>query len=220
MKAAVVALLAVVGCSKHEGTNPFDPDASVEVGSDAAMTPPMDAPPKPKPHFTASSSIGGQLAITATGIRPTFTQGGQQYLSMVNLSLTAEGTTTSCGVTLGPAFVAFGSGHTSTRNFKTVVLDFPSSTMLQNQCGWDNTWVLQQLGVYFGNYSVGFAQARFAEDQPNVDVFLDAASGFGDTANIVYAGGGTAYAMADDGTVSDTVIQPAPGTLLPGAYLF
>lgn len=189
-------------------------------GSDAAVVVPMDAPPKPKPNFTANSSISGQLAITDTGIRPTFTQGGQQYVSMVSVSLTAAGASTSCGVTIGPAFVAFGSGHTSTRNFKTVILDFAASTMLQNQCGWDNDWVLQQLGVYFGNYSVGFAQARFAEDQPNVDVFLDAASGFGDTANIVYAGGGTAYAMDAAGVISDTVIQPTPGTLLTGAYLF
>ena len=38
------------------------------------------------------------------------------------------------------------------------------------------------------------------------------------TANITLTGAGMAYAMAADGTVSGTVIQPPAGTLLPGLY--
>ena len=80
---------------------------------------------------------------------------------------------------------------------------------------------VQQLGQQFGNYIAGFAQARFAEDQPNVDVFLDAEQPFpNSTANIVLAGGGTAYQMGADGSVVQVTVQPAAGTLVPALYMF
>jgi hypothetical protein len=212
-----VALLFLVACSKPGG--PIDPG-----GPDAATKHPdaaIDAPPsEPKPMFTADIEVGGQLAIDDSGIRSTYQYQGGAYLSVVTLGLTATGSTTSCQVTISPGFVQFGTAHTSTRSFKTVVLDFSTSQMLEDKCMWDDAWILSQLGAQFGQYVVGFAQARFTTDQPNVDVYLAAAMGFGDTANIVRAGGGTAYQMGADGTVTDTVIQPAPGTLLPGLYIF
>ncbi len=217
MKVVTALLLTVAACGSPGSHVELDAGSDSHAAADAAS---LDAPAKPKPQFTAQYEIGGQLAITDTGIRPTFSSGGSQYPSIVQLSLTAANATTSCGVTLAPAFVGFGSAHTSTRTFKTVELDFATSQVVQNNCGWDEAWIASQLGVEFGTYVVGFAQARFDTDRPNVDVYFDAASGFGDNANIVAAGGGTAYQMMDDGTVTQTVIEPAPGTLLPGAYLF
>ena len=198
--------------------DPFDrPDAGV-----ATPDAPIDSiPPEPKPAFTAGSSIGGQLAITSTGIRETFTIEGTEYLSVVSVGLTETGTDKHCGIKLSPKFVTFSSSSTSTRQFKTVVIDLAGSTMLEDGCKWDDTYMLQQLGVIFGNYIVGFAQARFTEDRPYLDVYLNASKGLGaGTASIVRAGSASAYAMADDGSVMETLVQPTPGTLLDAVYDF
>lgn len=192
------------------------PDAGVTI--DAAP----DAPPaEPKPAFTANSSLGGQLAITSTGIRETFTIGRVEYLSVVSVGLTETGTDKHCGIKLSPKFVTFGSSSTSTRQFRTVVIDLAGSTMLEDGCKWDDAYMLQKLGDTFGNYIVGFAQARFTEDRPYLDVYLNATKGLGNsTASIVRAGGASAYAMAADGSVTETLVQPAPGTLVDAVYDF
>jgi hypothetical protein len=222
MKPAVPSLLAALAAvaACHGSTSnpdPGEPDSGV-AHPDAAI----DATPaEPKPAFTVSNSISGQLAIDDAGIRPTFIVNGQTYVSVVIVSLTETATNRNCGVTLAPTFVQFGSASTSTRHFKTVVLDFATATVLDDKCGWDDAYILAQLAAQYGHYFVGFAQARFAEDQPYVDVFLDAEQPFsGSTANIVYAGGGSAYQMMADGTVVDVMVQPTPGTLVPALYEF
>lgn len=215
MKIAAVALvsLAVAACG---GTDP-DPAAP-----DAAVAQPDAAPPpEPKPAFTAQSEIGGKLAIDDTGIRDTYKVGAVEHHSEIAVSLTETATNTSCGVTLSPKFVQFGSASTSTRQFKTVVIDFAGSKIVDDKCHWDDAWILSQLDQEFGHYIVGFAQARFTEDQPYIDVYYDAVQPFpNSTANIVAAGGGTAYAMNADGSVTVNMVQPTPGTLVPALYTF
>jgi hypothetical protein len=171
--------------------------------------------------FTAGSSLGGQLAITSTGIRDTFTIEGAEYLSVISVGLTETATNKHCGIKLSPKFVTFGSSSTSTRQFRTVVIDLAGSTMLEDGCKWDDAFMLARLGEIFGNYIVGFAQARFTEDRPYLDVYLNASKGLGNqTASIVRAGSASAYAMAADGSVSETLVQPAPGTLVDAVYDF
>ncbi len=218
MKLASVLVL-VAACDA--GGSP-DPDPM--GGPDAGVTPDtaVDAlPPEPRPAFTAGTSLGGQLAVTDTGIRATFTIQGTEYLSVINVGLTETATDKHCGIKLSPKFVTFGSSSTSTRQFKTVIIDLAGSTMLEDGCAWDDAYVLQKLGDLFGNYIVGFAQARFVEDRPYLDIYLNATKGLGaGTASIVRAGAGSAYAMAPDGSVTETLVQPAPGTLLPAVYDF
>jgi hypothetical protein len=217
MNRSVIFALLLVACGEQP-PEPAGPDAGVTQMADAAV----DAPPaEPKPAFTASSSISGQLAIDEVGIRPTFLFQGTQYVSVVVASLTETATNKNCGVTIAPAFVQFSSASTSTRQFKTVVLDFATAKVLQDKCGWDDAYILATLAEQYGHYIVGFAQARFTEDRPDVDVYLDADKPFANqTANIVYAGGGAAWAMAADGTVTETRVEPTPGTLVRALYDF
>jgi hypothetical protein len=208
MKASLL-LLVVLGaaCEIKSGT----PDP---VGPDAGVTPQPDAPvtTEPKPAFTAGSEISGSLAIDEAGIRPTFFVEGTEYVSIVSVGLTETATMVHCGVKLAPRFVQFGSSSTSTRQFRTVVLDFAQAEILEDTCHWDDDYILATLAERFGTYTVGFAQARFAEDRPYVDVYLNAAKGLGGgTANITRAGGGSAYSMDASGTVVDTMVQPTPG---------
>jgi hypothetical protein len=217
-RASVVLTLLLAACGSSDPSQPAGPDSGVTPMADAAIDSP---PPEPKPAFTASSSIGGQLAIDDVGIRQTFSFQGQQYVSVVVASLTETATNKNCGVTIAPKFVQFSSASTSTRQFKTVVIDFAAATMLEDKCGWDDAYILATLAEQYGHYIVGFAQARFAEDRPNIDVFLDAVKPFANqTANIVYAGGGAAWSMAADGTVTETMVEPAPGTLVRALYDF
>lgn len=208
MKPTVALLVLVAACDTSGTPDPMDmPDGGV-----AEVDAPLPPPPEPSPEFTAGSEIGGQLAIDEVGIRPTFLIEGAQYLSVVSVGLTNIATMQSCTVKLFPHFVQFGSSSTSTRQFKTVVLDFAHATMLEDGCHWDDTHILAGLATRFGNYIVGFAQARFAEDRPYVDVYLNASNGLGNqTASITRAGGGTAYAMDAAGTMTETIVEPTPG---------
>lgn len=208
--ALVFVLVGAAACDAASGTpDPAAPDAATMPDVDASI----DAPPvEPKPAFTAGSEIGGQLAIDEAGIRPAFLIDGAEYLSYVGVSLTETATQVHCGVKLAPHFVQFGSASTSTRQFKTVVLDFATATILEDTCHWDDAHILAGLAARFGNYIVGFAQARFPEDRPYVDVYLNAANGLGNsTANVTRAGGGAAYQMDASGSVVETMVQPTPG---------
>jgi hypothetical protein len=206
---AVASLVLFAACT-IEGSSP-DPMDTPDAGP-PEVDAPLPPPPEPTPAFTASSSIGGQLAIDEAGIRETFFIEGVEYLSVINVGLTNTETMQNCGVTLFPKFVQFGSSSTSTRQFKTVVLDFAQATMLKDNCGWDDAHILAGLSTRFGNYIVGFAQARFAEDRPYVDVYLNATNGLGNsTSSITQAGGGTAFAMDAAGNVSESVVEPTPG---------
>lgn len=215
MKSSPLLLCATLAaCGGDGGSSPPDgggppPDAAVDA-----------APPEPKPAFDASPYVAGSLAIDDAGLRATFSVGGVTEPSRVTVSLTAAGTTTPCEVTLRPAFVSFSTASTSTRQFKTAVLDFATSTVHEDKCKWDDAYILERLAAQFGNYIVGFAQARFAEDRPRIDVFLDAVQPFpNQTANIVLAGGGYGYAMAAGGTINvNALVEPTPGTLVPALY--
>jgi hypothetical protein len=204
--------VTVLAACHSEGSSPgVDATPQADAAADAA-------PPEPKPAFQASASVGGKLAIDDAGIRATY---GSGMSSIVTLSLTEQGKTTSCGFTVEPRFLQFGTASTSTRQFKTVMIDFAQSTVHRDDCKWDDAHVLQALGAQFGAYTIGFAQARFPEDRPYVDVFLDAVQPFpNQTANIVYAGGGLATAMAADGTITGPTVEPAPGTLVRALYDF
>ena len=104
-----------------------------------------------------------RIAIDDTTIRETYKLNGNTMSSTILVSLTDTATQKSCGVTLGPKFVQFGTASTSTRHFKTVVIDFAHSKVILDKCGWDDAWILSQLDQQFGNYIVGFSQARFTE---------------------------------------------------------
>lgn len=155
MKPVLLSLLVLAACA------PSSPDSETP---DAAA-PMVDAtPPEPKTMFTASEYVDGDLAIDDAGIRATYTMNGTQRTSLVLVSLTAAGATTSCTVSLAPKFVSFGSASTSSRQFKTVIIDFANSMVVDDKCHFDDAWITSQLDAQFGHYIVGFAQARFAED--------------------------------------------------------
>ncbi len=219
MKLVTVLLLAAAGC---DVTGSPDPEGSAPDAGVVVVTPDAPVvPPEPKPAFTASTSLGGQLAITDTGLRETFTIQGVEYLTVINVGLTETATDKHCGLKLFPRFVQFGHSSTSTRQFKTVILDLAGSTILEDGCAWDDAYMLATLGDVFGNYIVGFAQARFTEDRPYLDTYLNATKGLGaGTASIVRAGSSSAYAMAADGSMSETMVQPTPGTLVSAVYDF
>jgi hypothetical protein len=171
--------------------------------------------------FSGSEYVSGDVAIDDAGIRATYKRGSTEYKSLIYVSLTEMGQMTSCEVKLAPSFASFGTASTSTRQFKTVNIDFAHSTVVEDKCHWDDAWITSQLDAQFGHYIVGFAQARFAEDQPYLDVYLDADKPLPNmTANIVRTGAGTAYSMMADGSVTFTQVQPTPGTLLPALYSF
>jgi hypothetical protein len=69
---------------------------------------------------------------------------------------------------------------------------------------------------------VGFARARFAEDRPYLDVFLDGDAWLpSGTASIVRTRGGLGSAMSVDGVVDESVrVEPDPGTLDRALYDF
>jgi hypothetical protein len=213
MKIVLLGMLALAACAPT-GSDSEAPDAAVDAGIDSP-------PPEPKPMFAASPYLGGNLAIDDVGIRATYKKGAVEYKSNILVSLTEAGKMTSCSVTLAPSFVSFGSANTSTRSFKTVVIDFAHSTVIDDKCKWDDAWIASQLDEQFGHFIIGFAQARFTEDQPYLDVYLDADKPLpNSTANITMTGHGTAYAMNPDGGVTFTQVQPAAGTLLTALYGF
>jgi hypothetical protein len=216
MKLAAVSLtlLSLSACISIE-------DSDNNVAPDAAVPQPDAAPVEPKPEFKGSTQIAGKLAIDDAGIRDTYKVGTQQKQSVIFVGLTETATNKACGVTLAPKFVEFGHASTSTRQFKTVILDFANSKVVEDKCGWDDAWILSQLDLQFGHYIVGFSKARFAEDQPYLDVYYDAVQPFpNSTANIVAVGSGSAYGMNPDGSVTVTMVEPAAGTLVPALYDF
>ena len=203
----LVMTLGAACTIKSETQDPLGPDAGVTVQPDAPVV-----VSEPKPAFTAGSEISGQLAVTETGIRPTFKIDGTEYVSVVSVGLTETATQVHCSVVIAPHFVQFGSSSTSTRQFKTVILDFAQAEILEDKCKWDDAYILATLADRFGNYVVGFAKPRFAEDGPGVDVYLNAAKGLGSgTASVVRAGGGSAYSMDANGAVVETLVQPTAG---------
>lgn len=215
---SMLCILAACG----GGGGGSSPDAAPNPDGPAPDMPPPDAPPEPKPELVADGVVTGQLAIDDAGVRATFTTDGQPGISFLTLFLTATGASTGCEFTIAPRFVMFDTGSTSTRQFKTVVYDVAGSTVVEDKCHFDDAYVLAQVAQQWGTVEIGFAQARFAEDRPNVDVFYDAVQPFpGDSDTIVRAGGGRGFAMAPDGSVDSTkIVEPPPGTLLPAVYVF
>jgi len=214
-------LVLAAACGGGGSSNPDGPPVGGD-GPPPVDGPPVDMPPEPKPAFVPNPSPSGQLAIDDVGVRANFTINGQPAISFMTLLLSETGTSNNCEFTIAPKFVAFGFGSTSTRQFKTVEYDVANSTVVEDKCHWDDAYVLGEVATQWGPVEIGFAQARFTEDRPNVDVFYDAEQTFpNQTANIVVAGGGRAFAMAADGSVDPTmIVEPAPGTLLPAAYVF
>jgi hypothetical protein len=211
-------LIALTACGGGGNTAPPDagPDATPPTIDAAADAP----PPEPMPAFIVDGFTTGQLAVDDVGIRDTFTAGGQMFLSHIDLFLTETGATQSCMFSIRPAFVGFDQGTPSNRFFKTVQYDVAASTVLVDQCHFDDAYVLAEVKNQYGLAEVGWARARFDSDRPNLDVFLDADKTFpGQTDSIVRAGGGVGFAMAADGTVDEaTLVEPVGGTLDRAVY--
>lgn len=216
----LVCATCLVACGGGKD-NPDTPDASTGDPDAPVADAAVDAAPEPKPVFRADAFITGQIAVDDAGMRETFKLDGTAFFSHISLSLTEEGATTSCRFVIKPAFVAFDTVSTSTRFFKTVMYDVATSTVLLDECGWDDAYVLAEVKNQWGLAEVGWIQARFAEDRPNLDVIIDADKPFGDSANITRVAAGVGFAMAEDGTVDgNTLVEPPQGTLIRGLYQF
>lgn len=213
MKSVLAAVLALTAC--HIDVSSDTPDAP-------NVQPPIDAPPpEPKPAFAASPYMSGMLAIDDSGLRDTYLATGTPMPSKLSFSLTQVGSMASCLLTVKPHFVGFASGSTSTRTFKTVNIDVAASTVLDDQCHWDDAYMLQEIANQFGHVYIGFAKARFTEDQPYLDTFFDADQTFpNSTANITLTGHAVGWGMGADGSITSTMVQPTGGTLLPAVYDF
>ena len=212
------SLVFVAACGGGGSSTP-DIDAPTTPPTPDAPSP--DAPPpEPMPAFIVDGFTTGQLAVDDTGVLATFTVQGQVIPSHIDLFLTATGATSSCTFTIAPAFVAFDTGSPSNRFFKTVRYDVAASTVLLDECHFDDAYVLNEVKNQYGLAEVGWARARFDADRPNLDVFLDADMTFpGQTDSIVRAGGGAGFAMAADGTVDgNTLVEPVGGTLDRALY--
>jgi len=214
----LAAALAITACASDPNTGPDD-GADASPGLDAA--PEIDAAPEPTPAFTVRGQFSGQVAVDASGIRPTFTADGTQALSIVRLSLTEEGADESCSITMAPSFVEFATASTSNRFFATIVIAPGASGILQDNCGWDDTHMLAELAA-LGNIEVGLTQARFPEDRPSLDVFFDRTWPLpNSTANITVVAGGAGWAMDASGVVDTaTLVEPTGGTFIDGLYQF
>jgi hypothetical protein len=213
------SLFVLVACGG--GGQGSSPDAAPGDNDDANVDPPIDAsPPEPMPAFTVDGFTSGQLAVDEVGVRPQFIVNGQAALSHINLFLTEAGTQTSCVFAIFPSFVAFDAGSPSNRTFRTIQYDVATSTVVADECGWDDAYVLAEVKAQYGLAEVGWARARFDEDRPGLDVFFDAVMTFpGQSDSIVLAGAGAGFAMADDGTVDgNTLVEPIGGTLDRALY--
>lgn len=215
-----IACLVFAACGGGGGGSP-QVDGNTP-GSDApAVDAAVDAAPEPTPAFVADGFITGQIAVDDAGMRDTFIVNGQTVPSHIDLSLTEQGASTSCRFIIAPAFIKLDTISTSTRFVKSVQYDVATSLVLLDECHWDDAYVLAEIKNQWGLAEVGWAQARFAEDRPNLDVIIDAEKPFGDTDTITRVAGGVGFAMADDGTVDGaTLIEPAQGTLIRGLYQF
>jgi hypothetical protein len=165
-------------------------------------------PEEPKPEFTVGSA-SGQIAIDDDGIR-TYIYDGEEYLSTLQVSLREVGSEDSCSIVLDPAFVSFGTRNTNTRTFATVTMDLGASIVLQDNCGWDDDYMLGELESSF--VTVGFTRARFEEDRPYLDVY------YPETSTTVVSGG-LAFAIDEDGVLyEEQTVEPTGGVFIPGVY--
>lgn len=211
------------GCGGgDDSSGAVDAAATFDAAEAADAAAPDAVSAEPTTPFVASAPGSGRLALDQVAMRETFVLGGQTQPSYISISLNVEGMADSCSVRIAPAFTAFETGSTSTRSFKTLAFDMATSEVLEDGCGLDDAYILADLKRQYGKVEVGFARARFDEDRPYLDVFVDADNSFpGSTANIVYAGGGTGHPMSEAGVVDNTVkIEPVSGTLDTGLYLF
>lgn len=217
MRRALVLIAVVAGC----GTDPEAPgDAQGTAidaidGTDAAV----DAPPEPMPVFRVST-VHGVLAVDDAGIRSQFRLDGVMRSSTFEVNLTAEGATSWCKVSLTPVSTGFAVRSTSTRRFKVVLLDPGAGPVIADECGWDDAYMLQRLAT-LGPVEVGWMQARFEEDRPQLDLYNGGPWLPAGTASMIYAGAVNGFAMAADGTATTSVrVQPLQGTLDPGVYFY
>jgi hypothetical protein len=166
-------------------------------------------PTEPTPEFTLNTGSGGQIGIDGDGIR-TYIYDGEEYLSVLSISLREAEADESCSILLEPAFYSFGTKSTTTRTFAAVTMDLGASWILEDNCGWDDDYILAELD---GQYvTVGFTRARFEEDRPYLDVY------YPETMTTV-VGGGIAWAIDVNGVVDEsTTVEPTGGVFVPGVY--
>ncbi len=199
----------------QEDANEEDAVEAPDVVEEEIMEPP---PELPKPEFVVLTSFGGELAVTSTGLRDTFVFDGQERTSSVEVSLKAEGFEI-CVVVVRPTFAEFGYGSPRNRAFGTVLVNLGGGEILTDECGWDQQHVLTELSA-LGLAEFGFAEARFEEDRPGLDVYTEVTWPVEGFANRVDAGRGQAFFIdPNSGQVNtSSSIQPVPGTLFPGLY--
>jgi hypothetical protein len=149
--------LALAACGGGESARPdaaaADPDAPAAI--DAVIDTPL---PEPMPAFVVDGFTTGQLAVAGRRARD-FTVGGQVLLSHIVLSLTETGAATSCSFVIFPKFVAFDFGSPANRQFKTVQYDVATSTVIADECGWDDAYVLAEVKHQYGLAEVGWARS-------------------------------------------------------------
>jgi hypothetical protein len=217
MRALAMLTMLMVGC----GTEPGAPGDAQDTSPDAAgnSDASVDAPPEPMPVFRIST-VHGALAVDDAGIRGEFRLDGVMRLSTFDVNLTADGATTWCKVSLTPVSTGFAVRSTSTRRFKVVLLNPGAGPVIADECHWDDAYMLQRLAT-LGPIEVGWAQARFEEDRPLLDLYNGGPWLPAGTASMTYPGAVNGFAMAADGTATSSVrVQPLPGTLDPGVYFY
>lgn len=215
---AALCLILIAACG---GAGDDDDQMPATDAPDPMVDAAVDAPPEPMPAFVVFT-VYGELAIDDNGIRTDYRLNGVPKTSSLTISLRDPTTPGSdyCEVVVPPTFLGFANRSTSNRQFKVVQLDLGAGPILSDGCGWDDAHMLQRLAT-MSPAEVGWMRARFAEDRPRLDIYYGGEWLPPDTASIVHAPGLVAYAMAPDGTATTTnVVEPDPGTLLPGVYQY
>lgn len=220
---AASLLLPILFAACQGGDTSSEIDDSADAGqtseADASLTEADAQPAEPSPAFTISAYTSGSVAVINDAILATYTAQGTVDPSHLRLSLTAQDSDSTCSVALTAVASLFGSASTSTRSFRTIHFDIGAATILDDGCGWDDDYMLSEFAAR-GTIEVGFSKARFPEDGPGLDLYLDRSWGLpGQTASIVQVGAAYGFAMDDQGVVDvNELVQPESGPLPRAVY--
>lgn len=180
----------------------------------------IDAPPEPMPTFGVQG-ISGYLAIDDSGVRVEYRLNGVAQVSSLTVHLFDPDVSDShCEITMPPTFTGFVIRSTSFRRFKAVQLDLGVGPILTDGCGWDDAHILARLAT-MSPAETGWMQARFEEDRPYLDLYTGGGILPEDIAAQINPGSVLGYAMDAAGNARTAeLVQPLPGTLLPGVYMY
>ena len=238
MRCLSLLSFALVACGPSAGDGTKKPSGSTidTASAGPTTTPPTggteptdtgdtapETPPEPTPAFTISKHPGGWLAVREDGLYP-FELDGYIFPPLLVLYLFEqrddEPYADGCSVTITPGFDDFASEHVSNKPRGTVVFNPRGSVVLDDECGWDDAWILAELDRQWGQFEIGFVDG----DYPGlIDVTWvpHGEYSFG-IANSTLSNSGSAFVLNGDGTVdgSATVSVPYGHSLPTAMYQF